>query len=91
MYLNDFPYEGNQLYLEYDGKLCMNTYYALGSGYFVDWSDYGIEFVYADETSCKFNVTATIQEPGDLPAEEYKISCEAIITENGWRLIRMYF
>lgn len=91
MYLNDFPYEGNQLYLEYDGKLCMNTYYASGSGYFVDWSGYSLEIVSADDTSCQFNVTASIQEPGDLPAEDYTLSCEAVITENGWRLVRMYF
>jgi len=92
MYLNDFPYEGNQLYLEYDGKFCLNTYYPVGGkGYYVDWSDYSIEITDADDTTCTFNVTATIQEPGDLPAEEYTLSCEAIITENGWRLIRMYF
>ncbi len=92
MYLNDFPYEGNKLYLEYDGKFCLNTYYPVGGkGYYVDWSDYSIEITDADDTTCTFNVTATIQEPGDLPADEYTLSCEAIITENGWRLIRMYF
>ena len=38
-----------------------------------------------------FIVTATIQEPGDIPPQEYVITCKAIREDDGWRLEKMYY
>lgn len=91
MYLNSFPYEGNSLYMEYEGKFCVNTSAVGNRGYFVDWSDYSFEYVSSDSSECIFKVTAAIQEPGDLPPEDYTLTCRAVMEDDGWRLEEMYY
>ncbi|MBQ8297741.1 MAG: hypothetical protein IJX77_08170 [Ruminococcus sp.] len=91
MYLTSFPRQG-RMYLEYDGKLCIDTYNVLdGFGYYVDWSSYEINVTHANSSSCTFEVTAMIQEPGDLPPEPYTVSCTAFAEDGGWRLEKMYY
>lgn len=92
MYLNNFPYEGDRLYLDYEGKLCVkNPQAAGGRAYYVDFSNYNITLDNSDNATCNFIVTATIQEPGDIPPQEYVITCKAIREDDGWRLEKMYY
>ena len=92
MYLNNFPYEGDRLYLDYEGKLCVkNPQAAGGRAYYVDFSNYNITLDNSDDATCNFIVTATIQEPGDIPPQEYVITCKAIRGDDGWRLEKMYY
>ena len=83
------------LIVEHSHTFCYNKKANNGNrGYFVDWNDFGItinEFD-LDSSTCSFTVIAKIQEPGELPPEDYIIECEAVKEgDYGWRLKKFYF
>ncbi len=86
--LTNFPLNG-PMYLEYDGKLCMDTWYALGGlSYEIIWAGYRISNPAAvDENTIAFDVTAdTIYDSG----ETVSYTCKAIREADGWRLEKLY-
>lgn len=90
--LYDSPYEGQPMYLNIDGMLCVDTYLAGAKGYYVDWSDYRLEIVFADDSRCEFIVTGQIEEPAEVPVkEDYPRNGAAVYENGGWRLEKLIF
>lgn len=90
--LYDSPYEGQPMYLNIDGMLCVDTYLAGAKGYYVDWSDYRLEIVSADDSRCEFIVTGQIEEPAEVPVkEDYPRNGAAVYENGGWRLEKLIF
>lgn len=90
MLLYDFPQEGNPRYLNIDGELCVDITLVGGKGYYVDWTDYTIEIVSSDDTSCTFVVKGILNEPADVPVdEEYSVAGVAVYEDGKWVLERM--
>lgn len=86
------PYEGQPMYLNIDGMLCVDTYLAGAKGYYVDWSDYRVEIVSADDSRCEFIVTGQIEEPAEIPVkEDYPVNAAAVYENGGWRLEKLIF
>ena len=86
------PYEGQPMYLNIDGMLCVDTYLAGAKGYYVDWSDYRLEIVSTDSDRCEFIATAQVEWPADEPVkEDYPVN-GVVVCENGeWRLEKLLF
>ncbi len=90
--LYNTPYEGQPMYLNIDGMLCVDTYLAGAKGYYVDWSDYRVEIVSADSGRCEFIVTGQIEEPAEFPVkEDYPINGAVVYENGGWRLEELIF
>lgn len=90
--LYDSPYEGQPMYLNIDGMLCVDTYLAGAKGYYVDWSDYRLEMVSADSDRCEFIVTGQIEEPAEVPVkEDYPINGAVVYENGGWHLEKLIF
>lgn len=88
--LYNTPYEGQPMYLNIDGMLCVDTYLAGAKGYYVDWSDYKLEIVSADDSRCEFIVTGQIEEPAEVPVkEDYPVNGAAVYENGGWRLEKL--
>lgn len=88
--LYNTPYEGQPMYLNIDGMLCVDTYLAGAKGYYVDWSDYNLEIVSADDSRCEFIVTGQIEEPAEVPVkEDYPVNGAAVYENGGWRLEKL--
>ena len=86
------PYEGQPMYLNIDGMLCVDTYLAGAKGYYVDWSDYRVEIVSADSGRCEFIVTGQIEEPAEFPVkEDYPINGAVVFENGGWHLEKLIF
>lgn len=90
--LYDSPYEGQPMYLNIDGMLCVDTYLAGAKGYYVDWSDYRLEIVSADDSRCEFIVTGQVEWPAEEPVkEDYPLEGAVIFEDGGWRLEKLLF
>ena len=90
--LYDSPYEGQPMYLNIDGMLCVDTYLAGAKGYYVDWSDYKVEIVSADDSRCEFIVTGQVEWPAEEPVKEDYPKDGAVVYENGgWHLEKLIF
>lgn len=88
--LYNTPYEGQPMYLNIDGMLCVDTYLAGAKGYYVDWSDYKLEIVSTDDSRCEFIVTGQIEEPAEVPVkEDYPVNGAAVYENGGWRLEKL--
>lgn len=86
------PYEGQPMYLNIDGMLCVDTYLAGAKGYYVDWSDYRVEIISADDSRCEFIVTGQIEEPAEVPVkEDYPVTGAVVYENDGWRLEKLIF
>lgn len=90
--LYNSPYEGQPMYVNVDGMLCVDTYLAGAKGYYVDWSDYRVEIISADDNRCEFIVTAQIEEPAEVPVkEDYPVNGAVVYENGGWRLEKLLF
>ncbi len=90
--LYDSPYEGQPMYLNIDGMLCVDTYLAGAKGYYVDWTDYRLEIVSADENRCEFIVTGQVEWPAEEPVkEDYPLNGAVVYENGGWRLEKLIF
>lgn len=88
--LYNTPYEGQPMYVNVDGMLCVDTYLAGAKGYYVDWSDYKVEIVSADDNRCEFIVTGQIEEPAEVPVkEDYPVNGAVVYENDGWRLEKL--
>lgn len=88
--LYNTPYEGQPMYVNVDGMLCVDTYLAGAKGYYVDWSDYRLEIVSADDSRCEFIVTGQIEEPAEVPVkEDYPVNGAVVYENGGWRLEKL--
>ena len=90
--LYNSPYEGQPMYLNIDGMLCVDTHLAGAKGYYVDWSDYKVEIVSADSDRCEFIATAQVEWPADEPVkEDYPVNGAVVYENDGWRLEKLIF
>lgn len=88
--LYNYPEQGQQKYVEQDGKLYMDVYYMGGKGYYVDWSDYTIEITRNEADICEFTAIASVEQPSDTPIKERYEAQGVVIKENGrWLLKEM--
>lgn len=90
MYLYNYPYEGEPLYFDADGQLCIDIYRSGEKGYYVDWTDFGLAIIYADDTVCEFTVTGLAEEPAAEPTyTEYTVNAKAVCENGRWVLEKM--
>lgn len=90
--LNNYPYEGVSKYLNIDGKLCINLDYCGGKGYYVDWSEYSVKILSCNEEICEFNLTASIEEPAEIPTKApYNVKATAKFENGKWLLTKMVY
>ena len=88
--LYHYPEQGQQKYVEQEGKLYMDVYYMGGKGYYVDWSDYTIEITKNETEVCEFTAIASVEEPSDTPIKErYEVQGVAIKENGRWLLKEM--
>lgn len=88
--LYDTPYEDDPIYVNIDGRLCINANYDGGRGYYVDWSNYTVDIISVTEDACEFTVSAVQILPGeDNIAEDYSVSGRLILCDGEWRLEEM--
>lgn len=92
MYLYNYPYEGEPLYIDIDGQLCIDIYRAGAKGYYVDWTDFGLTITSADDSVCEFTVTGLAEEPADEPTfTEYTVNAKAVCEDGKWVLEKMIY
>lgn len=92
MYLYNYPYEGEPLYFDVDGQLCIDINRAGTKGYYVDWTDFGLDITSADESVCEFTVTGLAEEPADEPTfTEYTVNAKAVCEDGKWVLEKMIY
>lgn len=75
--------DGMPVYVEVDGRLCIDSYHIGGKGYFVDWSNYKITIDSTDETGVSFTITGSLVEPGDNPTPQPYSATGTAVFENG--------
>lgn len=92
MYLYNYPYEGEPLYFDVDGQLCIDINRAGAKGYYVDWTDFGLDIISADDSVCEFTVTGLAEEPADEPTfTEYTVNAKAVCEDGRWVLEKMIY
>lgn len=90
--LYNYPYEGEPLYFDVDGALCIDANRAGAKGYYVDWTDFGLTINSADDTMCEFTVTGLMEEPAEEPVYvEYKADARAVCEDGKWVLEKMIY
>lgn len=90
--LYNYPYEGEPLYFDVDGALCIDMDRAGAKGYYVDWTDFGLTVSSADDTMCEFTVTGLVEEPAEEPVYvEYKADARALCEDGRWVLEKMIY
>lgn len=78
---------GEPIYMEIDGKLCVDTHRIGGKAYSVDWSGHTIEIIERDENGCSFVVIGKyIEENADVDPAPYRAEGRASF-ENGKLLL----
>ena len=88
--LYHYPEQGQQKYVEQEGKLYMDASYMGARGYYVDWSDYTIEITKNETEVCEFTAIASVEEPSDTPIKErYEVQGVAIKENGRWLLKEM--
>lgn len=89
----NFPNPEKPLYFEYEGKLCIDYKNAHpGHEIIFDWSQYNLEIVDFNESTCTFTVTSTMEPYFDgYTTEESCITCTAYLEDGEWRLEEMYY
>lgn len=93
-YLHNYPYEGNPLYINKDGKLFVNLKLAeQQKGYYIQWENgYDINITKFNDTQITFDVTTTIKEPSDDGEEEqYGVNGTASLIEGKWVLNQIVY
>lgn len=89
--LYNFPEEGVQKYYDQDGMLYLNTNYDGAKGYYVDWSGFTLTIDSTEGNQCTFTVTATVEEPADVPQKEpYSVTQTAIFEDGRWVLTELF-
>lgn len=92
MYLYNFPYEGEAEYVNVDGKLYVDTALLGAKGYYVDWSEYTMEIKSQAQDRCEFTVTASMEEPAEVPKKEpYVVEAVAVLEDGRWLLEKMLY
>lgn len=92
MYLYNYPYEGEPLYFDVDGQLCLDINRAGSKGYYVDWTDFGLTITSANDTVCEFTVTGLAEEPAAEPTyTEYTVNARAVCEDGKWVLEKMIY
>lgn len=92
MYLYNYPYEGEPLYFDVDGQLCIDINRAGAKGYYVDWTDFGLDITSADDSVCEFTVTGLAEKPADEPTfTEYTVNAKAVCEDGRWVLEKMIY
>ncbi len=81
--------DGEPIYTEVDGKLCVDTHRIGGKAYAVDWDGHSIEITARDENGCTFVVIGKyIDEHADADAEPAQYHAEGRATfEDGALLL----
>lgn len=90
--LQDFPYEGEPMYLEIDGALYVDLHLVGGKGYYVDWTDCAITIDALTAEKCEFTAKGVIEEPAEEPTQEaYTVSGTAVQENGQWVLEKMIY
>ena len=90
--LYDCPYEGEPMYVNVDGMLCININLAGAKGYYVDWKDCDITVNSADGEKCSFTVRGSIEEPAAVPEKKDYYADGSAVFENGqWLLEKVIY
>ncbi len=74
---------GMPVYVEIEGRLCVDTYRAGGRGYYIDWTDRQITIDSTDETGCHFTVTGKDNAPSDEHKSKAYEAAGTAVYENG--------
>lgn len=78
---------GEPIYMEIDGKLCVDTHRIGGKAYAVDWDNHTIEITETTENGCTFTVVGKyIEENSDVDPAPYHAEGRASF-ENGKLLL----
>lgn len=87
MLLNDYPFEGQQMYLDVDGKLYIDMTKIGGKGYYVDWSNYTVEIKDVTDSTCNFVLHASVEYPAEEPTPEpYDVEGSMTLQNGSWVL-----
>ncbi len=79
--------DGDPIYTEVDGKLCVNTKRIGGKPYPVDWNGHSIEIDSRDENGCTFTAVGKyIDDSADVGPAPYRAEGRAVY-ENGRLLL----
>lgn len=90
MYLKDYPTKGDPLYLNIDGKLCVNTIKGGAKGYYVDWSNYTVNINSCENGQCAFTLNAKVAYPAEKEIWEiYTVQGNAVYENGRWLLTSM--
>ena len=85
--LNDYPEKGNPLYVNIDGKLCINANLMAGRGYDVNWDNPKITIKEQTETESTFEATVSKTESGkNTKSEDYTVTVTAVYENGKWLL-----
>ncbi len=83
---------GKPLYLDVDGKLCIDSSLVAGRGYNVSWDNYTLETTKVSDTEYKYKATASYTEPGEDVTPEPYVKEGTVVLENGnWLLKETVF
>ena len=79
--------DGEPIYMEVDGVLCVDTHRIGGKAYSVDWNGHTIEIVSRDDNGCDFTAIGKYIEPNaDVDPAQYRAEGRAEY-ENGRLLL----
>ena len=80
------------MFLEQDGKLCINLDNELPRGYFIDWSDYTITGIKQENDAITFTATGAVTEPGDnVDKEAHPVDAKLVNVDGSWKLANLYY
>ena len=79
------------LYVDIDGKLCIDERHMGGKGYYVNWENYKLDINSVTGNNCAFTITASIEEPGENPViTPYVKELTAEKVNGNWRLTAFF-
>lgn len=91
MLLYNTPYEGQSIYKDYEGALCVDLAVLAPKGYFVDWNDCKVQIDSCTADRCEFTVTGQITEPGAEASEDYVKQGVCVLDNGEWLLENIIF
>lgn len=82
--------DGQPVYLDVSGTLCVDITKVGSKGYYVDWDNYTVEITEQTDTTCKFTLHTKSEIPAPTPTfEDYTVDGSLTLVDTLWRLTDM--
>lgn len=83
--------DGDPMYTEVDGNLCIDIRQLAGQGYYVDWENYKLEILEQGADACRFAVVTSEEDVLAGTVSEKRLPMGAVLENGEWRLEKLVY